>query len=273
MFDYWEAALKGEAPAIHADRPQPGFYRMRRDNGDVRSFVPVAIFQGKHGIAANVGWGKNAYLMKAADVWLQCCEHPITIEEYEKANLTGTFSDVDEAVEATIGHNQSIDVEVMSDQVDVLADAAVKYATIENDEEEAKALSIRNRINELRRKADDRRKMEKLPHSEAAQEVDRTWMPIVRECDRLNRAIRNAVSEYETKKGDKAAKQIKSGHGRATSVREINSIVAITSVDALIAHYRNNAELLALLRALAQADVAQGLEVPGVKVQKRREVR
>ena len=96
---WWRMALDGieiggpNLP-IHADKPQPGFYRMKRGG----HFEPVAIFENGEGLIALVGAGKNSETHDAPIAWLRCCTNPVTEAAYRQACASGLWDDIHPAI-------------------------------------------------------------------------------------------------------------------------------------------------------------------------------
>jgi hypothetical protein len=282
-YDFWNKALAGymvggpELP-VHESVPHPGFYRKRTSKGG--AFEPVAIFESEGKLIARVGF-RDGKIRPAEDVWLRSCEHAVTEEAYRSAVATGQWHDVDPNVTASTGHNAAPDADSIADQINTVLESVPNYATVNSDEEAAKAQSVRSRLNELAREADRLREEEKKPHLLASRKVDGIWMPLVKSAkDGANR-IAAAIGKFETGKIPKVVyepsapatlsnetpmpTQIRGGYGRAASVKERRVLQEVVSMDALWARYRTYEPVYALLRKLAQADLDDGLEVPGIK--------
>ena len=96
-YEFWHAALQGtpvgsdELP-VYADRPQCGFYRMRR--GIRAPWECVAIFE-RDGILIALA-DRNE--VPPTSVWHWCCLNPITENAYHHALDTGQWGDVDDTI-------------------------------------------------------------------------------------------------------------------------------------------------------------------------------
>ena len=74
------------------------------------------------------------------------------------------------------------------------------YAKIKDDETASKALSLRNRLNELSRDADKKRDELKRPHLEAGKAIDGKWQPLVKSAKAGADKVKDAISGWETEK-------------------------------------------------------------------------
>lgn len=310
-YTYWTNALAMGAVALANDRehrvttdPMPGFYRDRRNR-------PVAIWYDDDGFNLTVG-GEPIHESLTEQTWLSVCRRPVSEQAYRDYLATGRWADVDPVVSETIGHNigNAADPEALAALLTQLQDASTDYVKVSSDEESKRAHGIRARINELKLRCSNLHKVEKEPHLKAGQAVDRKWNPIIKDADqaasRLGRAMaswedekamalrRRAREEEEARAAAAAAAKagqpappppppveplpeptdtIRSGYGRAASVRTKMFVTAITDVDALFNRYRDHEDVLACLTKLAQKAVDRGLEVPGVRVEEKAVVR
>lgn len=309
-YTYWQDAL-ALGDLINHDRehiapmePQAGFYRTRRNEA-------VAIWPDEDGLNFLVN-GRQLHPNEFEDVWLKVCRRPVTEAQWRNFGATGKWHDVDPAVDETIGHNidSAADAPTIADLLKILQDAAGGYKKITSDEEQARAHSLRARINSLRLRAEKLHKAEKEPHLKAGQAVDRTWNPMIKDAtmagttlgramgmweDEKRAAIRRAEIEAEEarRKAEEAKKAgepvpapppapaplpepksaVRSGYGRAAAVKIRNVVVDITDLAALMRRYSQTDEVRQVLTMLAQRDVDAGLTVEGVKVEEQSTVR
>ena len=281
-YEFWRKAVAGymvggpELP-VHEDVPHPGFYRKRVKKSG--GFEPVAIFESDGKLIARVGF-REGRIKPAEDVWLRCCEHAVPESAYREAVESGKWHDVDDAVTASIGDNLASEPETIEDQIKTVLAGVWQYEKITSDEQAAKAQSVRSRLNELSGEADKKRVEEKAPHLIAERKVDALWMPIVRSAKAGADKIRAAIAKFETSKIPKVVytpsapatlpnetpmpTQIRGGYGRAASVKDRRVLQDVVSMDALWARYKTYEPVYALLRKLAQEDLDNGTEVPGI---------
>ena len=281
-YEFWRKAVAGymvggpELP-VHEDVPHPGFYRKRVKKSG--GFEPVAIFESDGKLIARVGF-REGRIKQAEDVWLRCCEHAVTEKAYRDAVESGQWHDVDDAVTASIGDNLASEPESLEDQINTVLASVKQYETITSDEDAAKAQSVRSRLNELAGEADKQREAEKKPHFEAGKKVDAVWMPLVKAAKNGANLIRAEIAKWETSKIPKVVytvsapatlepthepTQVRGGYGRSGSVKERRVLQEVYDWNALWAHYRTHEQVQERLRWLAQRDLDDGREVPGIK--------
>ena len=273
-YEFWEAMLDGAVLGkdilAHVDDPHEGLYRKKTQDGQ---YEPVLIFRKRGELAARIGYFNKETYAPAVDVWTWCCQHAVSSDEFHKAYHIGRFSDLDETVAASIGHNRPDDWEALKDQISTVSEAAGLYDNIKDDEQASKAQSVRARLLKLRGDAEDMHKNVKAPYLKASRAVDGLYLPIIKECTVITKAISKALGVYETAKGDDAPKQVRGGYGRAASVREVTIITAITDYPALLKHYANHPAVMGAVRDCANKDVRSGKSVYGVETETRKEVR
>ena len=216
---WWTKALKSpeligkpELPC-HESEPQQGFYRVKDRN--TGRYEPVAIWFGEEGELIALRSGK---LVDALDIWTWVMRNPVTSEAYHSVVSGGNWPDEDETVSAqisppspSIGDNseKADETEELRDQIAAALEGVKKYAVIKDDETAAKALSLRNRLNELSGSAEKVRVKQKAPHLEAGKAVDAKWQPLVTSSKAGANAVRDAIGKWET---EKLAAQRKAEH-------------------------------------------------------------
>lgn len=205
-YAYWRNALVGTFGPIHDSDCQAGFWRKRASRGG--PFLPVATWIQNGRMVAIVD-GKET---DPAELWTYICRYPITEEQYHNRVQTGTWHDMDSAVDESlapppIGHNAppQDDADILAAQIAAASANAKAYETITDDTTAAKAQSARARLNELSRDADKRREALKRPHLEAGKAIDTRWNPLVKAAKAAADAIARALSAHETRKAREAA--------------------------------------------------------------------
>jgi hypothetical protein len=212
---WWQAALKnpaaiGKTLPVHDGDAQQGYYRAKNKD---KTFDPVAIFypEGSEQLVAY----RAGREVRAEDIWSWCCRYPVTYEAYNAALEGKGWPDDDKVVaaqlaatapapadEPTIGDNSG-DVDeatTLKDQIEAALAGMKAYEKITDDKTAEKALSLRNRLNELSRDADKIRTREKEPHLEAGKAVDAKWQPLVKKAKAGADQVRDAMSAWETVK-------------------------------------------------------------------------
>lgn len=208
IWAWWRKALAnpseiGKSLPVHDGVPEQGYYRVRY--GKDKPYEPVAIWMEDGAWLAYRG-GKEA---RADEIWTFVCKHPVSYEAYQAAVDGKGWPDDDKVVaaqvkpaEPTIGDNsgQVDEAETLKDQIDAALKGTGDYKMIGDDATAAKALSLRNRLNELSGQADKIRVKLKAPHLEAGKAVDDKFQPLVKTAKAGADAVRDAIGAWETKK-------------------------------------------------------------------------
>jgi hypothetical protein len=212
----WDALLRGERPELYEDTPEPGFYRSRQfQNGPL---VGVAIWrEGDQTIVVRAG-----NLVKGEDVWPNCARSPITETYYRTWMQSGVWPDehvlppsdgpgMARRGQARLGRarqgavwpeNEPRDpgeFETLADQIESAKAGVAEYTEIADDDTARRAQSLRARLNELSRTADNRRQILKKPHLEAGQAVDHKWQPLVKDAKDGAETLASRLSAYATR--------------------------------------------------------------------------
>ena len=309
---WWQAALKGNFGPMHEGEPQQGFYRTRSKAG---KWEPVAIWWDDDiGKWVSYRAGRE---VDPVDAWNFCRTHPITREAYDRAMDGQPFDDEDATVSAQVaatGHNSGeIDqTEEIKDQIESALAGLKAYETVNDDATAAKALSLRNRLNELSNKADKVRTEQKAPHLAAGKAVDEKWQPLVKKAKAGADTVRDAIGAFETRKlqaqrkaereaeqariaAEHAAREqhgetevmeapapapvaapapIKAAYGKAASVQVKTVVSDVTDWPALAVYMSNHPDCQDMLRKLAQRALDAGrMNIPGITTEERAAVR
>lgn len=305
---WWQAALKdpskigGKELPVHDSDPRQGYFRVRY--GKDKPFEPVAIWKDEDGNWLAYRSGRE---VNAEGIWTSCCRNPVSYDAYTAAVEGKGWPDDDTVVKAqvqppepTIGDNSGeVDPsEELKDQIEAALKGMDAYAKVSDDETAAKALSLRNRLNELSGQADKIRVKQKEPHLEAGKAVDAKWQPLVKSAKAGADKVRDAIGAWETVKlqaerkrqqeieqariaAEKAAQEIegetavvdapvsaasvevaptpiKATYGKSASVSVKVFVKDVTDYAALYAYMANREEVQTLLRQLAQRALDAG---------------
>lgn len=175
---WYQAALKdpaqiGNTLKIYDGEPQQGYYRVRPKDGQ---WEPVAIFYPED--SDSIVAYRNGKEVRADDIWLWCCRHPISFEAYEKAMAGGGFDD-EPAPARGIGDNSG-DADPLDAISIELAGEIEQVRDFMRQPVETQAQADRlgiwaKRLTDLAKKADNHRVVEKQPHLDASRAVDDRW--------------------------------------------------------------------------------------------------
>lgn len=189
IWQFWRESLAGNDPAIDADRPQCGFYKMR--DGKDGPWRPVMIrFDDSGALRCRVGNDSAADPYK---IWTWCAARAIPKDDAKHAFETGSFP----GDAPSIGDNSG-DLS-LSEQIKDYASQALawlKKTGIKTKVDSDRAANYRAELLRLSKEADAQRVAEKKPHDEAAKAVQAKWTPLVSEAANAADEIRNALTEY-----------------------------------------------------------------------------
>lgn len=189
-FEWWSQALSGEKVEINADKPQSGFYRMRR--GKDGPWHPVMIRMHEGELRCRVGENSG---IDPHEVWTYCAGNPVSKEAAAFAFKNGRW----EADAPTIGDNSG---ELsLSDQIKEYAAQALawfKKNGIKDDKSKDMAANYRAELMKLSKEADAQRTAEKKPHDDAAKAVQAKWKPVIDTADGAAEELRNGLTAFMT---------------------------------------------------------------------------
>lgn len=200
----WRALLAKQEAVINEDDPQSGYYRTRRSK--TSAWLPVVFWFDQDGVQRCLhGKEEITDLTQMRRLWVWSAKNPVTTAAYKGWAATGRWGDVAEAVADQVQREGSntADVspeELLASQIESALADLKNYTTVADDETAARAQSLRARLLELGGQADKTRVKEKAPHKEAADAVDRKWMPMVKEAEAGGTALRLLIARWETVK-------------------------------------------------------------------------
>ncbi|OVE94504.1 hypothetical protein B7W85_13205 [Allorhizobium ampelinum] len=294
---------------VHDGDPHIGYYRTK--NRD-KTFDPVAIFypDGSNEMVAY----RNGREVSPIDIWTWCCRYPVTYEAYNEAVAGNGWADDPKTVianiapkDAVIGDNSGDvdEADTLKDQIEAALAGAKAFADITDDEAAAKALSLRNRLNELSGQADKIREKEKKPHLKAGQAIDARWNPLVKSAKAGADEVKSKIAAWETEKlrqrrqeeariasqitydadtqsaqspirGDTKSPpaissvdsgKIKAAYGKSASVAVATVVDQVTDWPALAVYMSSHSECQEVLLKLAQRAIDAGrTNVPGITI-------
>lgn len=194
----------GTTVIVNEDDPAPGYYRLR--NTKQGPWLPVVFWYDKEGVLRCLHAKAEVFdLDQMRRLWVWCVKNPITAQAYKAWAATGQWGDVAESVADQVAREGSntADVspeELLSSQIESALADLKNYTSVGDDETAARAQSLRARLLELGGEADKIRVRLKAPHKEAADAVDRTWMPLVKQAEAGGLQVRKALNDWETLK-------------------------------------------------------------------------
>lgn len=189
-FEWWSQALSGEKVEINADKPQSGFYRMRRGKDGPWQPVMIRMHDGELRCRVGDNSGIDPY-----EVWTYCAGNPVSKEAAAFAFKNGRW----ETDAPAIGDNSG---ELsLSDQINEYAAQALSWFKkngIKDDKSKDMAANYRAELMKLSKEADAQRTAEKKPHDDAAKAVQAKWKPVIDTADGAAEELRNGLTAFMT---------------------------------------------------------------------------
>lgn len=313
-WQWYFGALKNPAAVgtaqlpVHPGEYQLGYYRVRRKNSP---WEPVGIYPDENGRV--VAFRGDRQIDDIPELFTWACRYPVTYQAYVDALAGKGWPDDDAVVAKQVqppapGDNSgAVDpAETLADQIESALRGKDAYAKITDDDTAAKALSLRNRLNELSNQADKVREELKKPHLLAGKAVDAKYQPLVKKAKTGADEVKASIAAWETEKLRKSREEarrreeeaqwadaapgaeitpveapvatapapIKPTYGKAASVSVKLVVMDVTDFSKLYAYFANRSEVQDLLRSLAQKELDAGRKtVPGITIDERAQVR
>lgn len=189
-WQWWQSALAGGNPDIHADTPQCGFFKMR--DGKDGAWLPVMIRFDDGALRARVGDNSDADPYK---IWTFCAGRPISKEDAAHAFKTGHFpGDV-----PAIGDNSG-DLSLAEQITDYVASAIdwLRKVGVKDTASKNMAANYRAELLRLCKEAETQHDVEKRPHMEAGRAIDAKFKPLISEATIAAAQLRDALTDYMT---------------------------------------------------------------------------
>lgn len=207
-FSWWTAALAGTRGPIYDGEPQHGFYRQRNQ---AKQYEPVAYW--KDGATGDLRCHVNGRApdpQRALEMWPYVSKNPITAEAYWHFMDNKVWLDNDQAAHDAA---KGPEIDPAADPVGSLKAelAAAKkgvpaYATIDSDEQAAKAQTLRSTLTTIKNKAQSSYEALNRPLLDEQQRIRKVWFPIRDEAETEAESLRAAMSSWETLKLQNARK-------------------------------------------------------------------
>lgn len=196
------SAVGSASLPVHPGEYQLGYYRVRRKNSP---WEPVGIYPDGDGRV--VAYRGDREVEDIPELFTWACRNPVTHQAYMDALAGKGWPDDDAIVAKQVqppapGDNSGAadPTEELADQIESALKGKDAYAKITDDATAAKALSLRNRLNELSGQADKIRVKEKEPHLEAGKAVDARWQPLVKKAKAGADEVKASIAAWETEK-------------------------------------------------------------------------
>lgn len=284
-YTYWQKALAGEKPPIHEGDPQPGFYRKRNKQGEDDA-VAIWTLDGEPMRGAIIDSEGNTRLCDPVEIWTWIGDKPITEETFRALERGEGWPDLP----AGMGHNQppsDVPASVI-DEIEAATGAAKKElaSPIKDEDHANRVANMRDRMRQLKNKADDQRKEEKKPHDEAGKAVQAKWKPVIDQADKMVTRLGDALTPWlKSQEAEKRKEAVErsidqaaptkahaggSLSGKRTGLKTTRSAI-IEDQDKLYQAVRDFPEIKELLQTLANRAVRNGgAALPGTRLNEER---
>lgn len=174
---------------IHADKPIPGFYKLRDHKGG--PWIPVAIWDRDGTLVCRVGAEERNPL----DVWTFCAGNPVSKEDAKHAFLHGAWP----GDAPPVAGDNSKDL-TLSEQISDYAARALEWLkgikSVHDQKTADMASNYRAELMRLKKEAEAAHKTEKAPYLEAGREVDNKWKPVIGEATGAAETLRDALTKF-----------------------------------------------------------------------------
>lgn len=279
-YQFWRDSVAGLSPQMHESDPQCGFYRwpQKSSYGARKTFKSVNYWRDGDVMRCTVD-DIEVDPQYGADIWVSVGIHWVTYKNQQGYMETGRWED--EHALVTMGSNQPPDddsYEGLKAAIEDLAREANKLIVddkVAQTQAEADQLgNLADRLAELGKKAEDKRKAEKKPHDDAAAAVQEKWRPVVITSEvykgiksRLIAPFLSALAK-QVREDNEEGIQIRAGtRGRAMSLRGKKK-AKIIDRDAVLAHFKDNEMVSTTLQVLSDRAVRAPdyVSIPGVEV-------
>jgi hypothetical protein len=198
-FTWWKNALAGNRGPIYDGEPQSGFYRQKRKDGQ---YEAVAYWKdsttGEQRCHVN---GRAPDPQRALEMWPYASKNPITTEAYWHRIDTGSWNDVDQGandaakgpdIDPAIDPAGSLKAEITKARAGLAA-----YASIDSDEQSAKAQTLRSALTGLKGKAEKAYEAENRPLLEQQKKLREIWFPLRDDAADGANDLRKAMEKWE----------------------------------------------------------------------------
>lgn len=189
VYQNWRDRLAGKDVPVHADRPDPGYYKVR--DGRDGPWKPCAIWYpaGSNDLTCRVGSDARDPLV----TWTYAAKNPISKDAAKFAFDNGYFPD---EPKPRIGDN-SRDLS-LAEEIKDAAEQAADWLKggIKTDTDCDLAANWRQRLLDLKKKAELEHKTEKQPHLDAGRVVDAKFKPLIDIAASAADAVRAVLTKY-----------------------------------------------------------------------------
>lgn len=226
-FDWYNAALKGQRGSIDPNNPKAGFYRTKQ--GRDGPYIPVAFwYDSSNGSLRCHKNGRSIDDMAARELWVYAAKNLVPAESYWSV-IDGNGWPDNDASAAAAAKGPEIDpatdpVGSLKDEIAAAKAGIAAYATIDSDEQAARAQTLRSALTALSGKATKAYEALNRPLLDQQARIRKVWFPLRDEAADGADAIRRELGAWEDTKRraamDAAAKAAREASEHAEATRK-----------------------------------------------------
>lgn len=219
--NYYRDALAGKKPPIHADYPQPGYYRLR--DGKKGPYLPVAIWEKDGNLLCRVG----AESRDPLTIWTWCADNPVEKDAAKEAFATGKWPgdvDVPESQERGAAGDNSQHASIIEEACDYITRALEwldKVGKVDTEEKSNKAANYAAHIVELKGKVDRERDEKVRPHLDAQRDINKKYKPYVESAEAAAKKLKGASGAFLIEQKRKAEAEAEAKYQRELAAKRI----------------------------------------------------
>lgn len=222
-FDWYNAALKGVRGPIDPNNPRAGFYRTKvgRDG----PYIPVAFWYDTHdGSLRCHKNGRSVDDLAARELWVYAAKNLVPEESYWSV-IDGNGWPDNDAGAAAAAKGPAIDPATdpagsLKAEIDAAKAGLPAYATIDSDEQSAKAQTLRSALTGLSGKATKTYEALNRPLLDEQVRIRKVWFPLRDAAADAADAIRKAMVKWEDIKRENAQRAAREAAEQAERDRE-----------------------------------------------------
>lgn len=205
--DWYNAALKGVRGPIDPNNPKAGFYRTKA--GRDGPYIPVAFWYDTHGGTLRCHKnGRSIDDLAARELWVYAAKNLIPEESYWSV-IDGKGWPDNDAGAAAVAKGPEIDPATdpagsLKAEIEAAKAGLAAYATIDSDEQAAKAQTLRSALTGLSGKATKAYEGLNRPLLDEQQRIRKVWFPLRDAAADAAEMIRKAMGKWEDIKRDNA---------------------------------------------------------------------
>jgi len=268
-WEWWQAKLDGASVQMSEGTPHAGFYRWpsKETYGGPRSFTPVAYWPGENGeLNCRVG-DRDVSPEYGRDIWVSVGDSPVTEKAYRDVAEHG-LPWPDEHPAVPMGHNQpppddSFEgLQSAAENLNRQAEQRLQGPPIASQDESDQIANLADQLTKLQNRIKEAKRLEKQPHDEALDQIQKKWAPLVTLTD-VYKKLKSQLLTPWTKQPQSTGRM--GTRGRAMTLRTTRS-AEILDYAACLEFVKDKSEVRAVVQQLADQAARVGIALPGTKI-------